>query len=188
MNNSEDEWETDGEDYFRLKVDNLSKIKQQLNKIVKLKTRKYKKLEEFVELKEYFNYLNEQVYPNITVYNDQMTSLKLNNEDYHLITKPEVGTNLIFEMGKSSLTYIGTSNEYYEATTKIHRKINARVKIEKSQIKTKIRKKKKKEAKPEGETNNIVSNKKKEKKRKRRHKCKHKKNSTIYSVKKIDKS
>jgi hypothetical protein len=183
----DDEWETEGEEYFRLKIDNLSKIKQQLNKIVKLKSKKYKKLnsEDFVELKEYFKYLNEQVYPSIDVYQNKMSSLKLNNEDYNVVNKPEVGSNLIFEIGKSNLTYVGTSSEYFEATTKIHRKGRTeRIKTEKVVVS-----KPKKSAKvvPVVVRENDKKKNGKEKRKKRTHKFKHKKNSTIYEIKKIDK-
>jgi hypothetical protein len=181
-NSNNDEWETDSEDYFRLKIDNLTKVKQQLNKIIKLKSKKYKKLnsEDYNDIKNYTKYIKEEVHPNISVYDNNISALAFKNEDYNLVNKPEVGTNLIFEINKNSLNLIGTSQNFYEATTKIYRKINKEKQIIE---KPKIRKKKLRKDKEIKNDNNIEPKKSK----KRRRKFKHKRNSTIIEIRKVNK-
>ena len=179
----EDEWETDGEEYFRLKIDNLSKIKHQLNKFIKLKSKKKRKLnnEDNEELKNYFNFMNKEVYPNINIYDDKISKLKYNKEEYNVIEKPEIGTNMIFEIGKNNITYIGSTTEFYEATTKILKRSKSINDNEMENKKTTTTKRKKKILK--GISKNTVIN----NKRKRR-KITHKKNSTIKEIKKIEKN
>jgi hypothetical protein len=184
MISSENEWESDGEDYFRLKVDNLAKIKQQLNKRIKLKSRKKKKIqaEDPECLKEYFNYLNEEVFPNILVDDEKISIIKFNEEEYNVIEKPEIGSSMIFELNKSNVTYIGTAKEYHEATTKILRR--SKIKTEEDSIIIKKTKKHRPKIIKTKVAQKIHGD---GKMRKKRRKLNHKKNSTIKEIKKIEK-
>ena len=138
--NEEAIWETDSDqdtspsvEFFRLKVSNMHKIKQGLNDIGRLKSRKYKKIitkeakEKVEQFKEYFN---SDVYPKISLYDktyktpEDFKNLKFGNETYHVVEKPEIGSNLIFQIGnnnnkRSPLILIGVAKTFYEATTKI---------------------------------------------------------------------
>jgi len=169
--NVNNEWELESEDYFRLKLDSIQKIKQKINGILKLKSLKYRKLDglQQIFLEKINNYLQEEIYPHLNItdseilYNDKLTnegnannlsnvnnvnSIKENNEDininitstksikddicpiftsinidnsnYNYTIKPEVGNALIFSIDdKNNINYIGKSEKYIEATTKI---------------------------------------------------------------------
>lgn len=125
-----DEWITDeeGDEYYRLKFDNIKKTKFELGKFVKLKSKKYKRidLEDHQKIKELKNYLEENVYPSVglktnTLYSQEdLDKLFIISEEYNLEKKPEVGSCLIFEINQNNnLIFTGVSKEYYEATTKI---------------------------------------------------------------------
>lgn len=133
-----DYWETDNEqdespsiEYFRLKISNIHRIKQGLNDIGHLKSKKYKKVvtkEAHEKVKLFNEYFNNSVFPEIRLVdkmynkNEELNTIKYGNETYHVINKPEVGSNLIFQLGNNSrtpLNFIDVSQTFYEATTKI---------------------------------------------------------------------
>jgi hypothetical protein len=140
----ENQWVTDSEnsdgnplDYFRIKFDNVTKVKADLQKILKLCTRKYKKIdtEAHEKLKIVNKYLNEEVVPSFGIKSeklyaeDEFDKIFLVGNEYNIVKKPEVGSCLIFELtNKNSLSYnsqpnnlnlVGVTHDYYEATTKI---------------------------------------------------------------------
>jgi hypothetical protein len=187
MISSENEWESDDEEeYFRLKVDNLTKIKQQLNKFIKMKTKKVKKInnEDHEELKKYFNYLNNDIYPYVVVNEDKISSIKLRDEEYNVIQKPEIGSSMIFELNKSSVSYVGTAKDYFEATTKILKRTKIKSEDDEIEIKKPIKKRRPKIIKTK---NSNKTTQQENKIRKKRRKLNHKKNSTIKEIKKIEK-
>jgi hypothetical protein len=186
MISSENEWESDGEEYFRLKVDNLSKVKQQLNKYIKLKSKKVRKInnEDTEDLEKYSNYLNEEIFPNIIVDTDKLNSIKLKEEEYNVIQKPEIGSSVIFELNKSSVSYLGTAKEYFEATTKILKRSKVKLEFD-IPIKKTVKKRRPKIIKTKIVNKKIIQT--DNKIRKKRRKLNHKKNSTIKEIKKIEK-
>jgi hypothetical protein len=189
MNNIKDDesWETDEEDYFRLKVDNVQKIKYALKRTKRMNVRKvskFSKKEEMAIVKENRKFLESEIFPSISLNkyetkfleNDlknenfqkenYLKKLKFRDEDYNITIKPEIGSSLIFEINKNSLSFVKVAKEYLEATTKIFYKStnsNNNIKIDNtgnSQIKLD-------ENNIEG-SNNIKKIKKKYKKKKKR--------------------
>jgi hypothetical protein len=125
-----EEWVTDdeGEEYYRLKYDNLIKIKTEVGKILKLKSKKYKRMDSEAQekIKVVKRYIEDNIIPTIglksnTLYTrEDLDKLFIIGEEYNLVKKPEVGSCLIFEINQNNnLSLIGTSQEFYEATTKI---------------------------------------------------------------------
>lgn len=172
MNDEDEEWETDNEtefEYFRLKLDNLLKLKHHYLKHIKFRTKKYKRIDKegFESLNNFQNFMTENVFPNIKVNNLDKNIFSLNNEFYNVIDKPEIGSSLIFELGKNNLQFLGVSKTFKEGTTKIYSRRDLK-KIESENFKektnnnnnlTKKRRKRtnksKKEVKKENKLNNI---------------------------------
>jgi hypothetical protein len=125
-----EEWITDddGHEYYRLKYDNLIKIKTEIGKILKVKSKKYKRMdsEAHEKLKVVKKYIEDDIIPTIglksnTLYTQEdLDKLFIIGEEYNLIKKPEIGSCLIFEINQNNnLSLTGISKEFYEATTKI---------------------------------------------------------------------
>jgi hypothetical protein len=76
--NSDSDWETEEEDYFQLKIENISFIKTKLNNIGRVSNWKYKKFEKDTENKIYnrSKYLNESIYNHISLLQPQTNKLK----------------------------------------------------------------------------------------------------------------
>jgi hypothetical protein len=173
MNNNappedENQWETDSEnsdgnpiDYFRIKYDNVTKVKADLQKILKLCTRKYKKIDSEAQekLKIVNKYLNEEVVPTFGIKSEKLYSedefdkIFLVGNEYNIIKKPEVGSCLIFELTNknnssynaqpNNLNLVAVTNDYYEATTKIFQRSRLE-EANKPKVKKKVGKEKKK--------------------------------------------
>lgn len=125
---SDQEWETDseGEEFFRLKLDATLKIKTAINKILKMSSRKFKKIDkkDIPAITEVEGLFNNEIFPQVSINGKHNGELKLSriqikDEFYNLALKPEVGSNLIFEIDKGELNLVGVSKEYYEAKTKV---------------------------------------------------------------------
>jgi len=65
--NKDSDWETEEEDYIRLKIDNIFQVKQKINTFGKTKLMKVKKMDKdnYKRITKSNEYLNECVYPNI---------------------------------------------------------------------------------------------------------------------------
>ena len=192
--NDSNEWELESEEYVRLKIDNIQKIKQQANGIMKFNSLKYKKIEE--NQKEYIgkiqNFFEGEVYPFLSINNkEEITSdknevnninsnslynvsnrkismdefhfqnIKLQNNNYNYTIKSEVGSSMFFKIDDISdkfesstskdLTYIGKSEKFIEATTKIFKSqptknSNSMLKKTKREIRYKLIESKKKKS------------------------------------------
>ena len=196
-----DEWVTDEEEnaFFRLSIENGSKIKNDINKYKIYHTKKIKRLEqdEINSANEVANYINKEILPTLSVKEDSISNLPyitIKNIELLVNEKPEIGTNLILEVNndKKDIAVIGTSERVLEASVFRPRR-RAVVKKEASKInrssvnKKKIVKEVKKgEVKEEGEKKgNVIKGgmlKKKRKKPKRRYI----KQSTIIEIKKLE--
>ena len=191
MNIDEEEWETDYEgdserdkenhkggpiEYFRIKYDNVTKVKFQIKKIVNFISKKYKRIDTEAQekLKVVNKLLNEEIIPTFGIKSsklyseteDEFDKVFLVGNEYNLIKKPEIGSCLFFELNtknniSNNLNLVGVSNEFYEATTKIFKRsrleeINKpKVIIDKEKKKIN-RKKKKKIVKIEGGNNEVI--------------------------------
>lgn len=65
MEENEEQWVLEEEDYFKLKLDNLNQIKTKLNSIIRLKSKKVKRLDKEMKngLIQQENFLSENCYP-----------------------------------------------------------------------------------------------------------------------------
>ena len=65
----DEEWETEEEDYIRLKIENISNIKKKFNSIGKTKIRKIKKIdkENLKKISKRNVYLNDLIFPNLRI-------------------------------------------------------------------------------------------------------------------------
>jgi hypothetical protein len=140
INNSESNipgeecWVTDeGEDvynYYRLKVDNINKIKLDLNKSLrKTKNIKYKKIDEgrSVMLTKNTAYFNQNVYPNIGLKDNKLyhedeflKTINFIDSEYNVTNKSEIGSALVLEINKKRLNLVGVTQSFYEPTRKNH--------------------------------------------------------------------
>ena len=131
-----EEWEVEMEEFFRLKIDNIQKVKHKINSIIKLKSLKFKKIEEHqkIFLDNIRTYLAEQVYPsinntqhytdtnhiNLDLLNNEsnnqnlskrlLSSINVENTNYNYIISPEVGTSLIFKLNNSTQELTNSNN------------------------------------------------------------------------------
>lgn len=193
-----DEWVTDEDDnaFFRLSIENASKIKNDINKYKIYHTKKIKRLEqdEINSANDVANYINKEILPTLSVREDQITKfpyITIKNIELSLNEKPEIGTNLIFEVNndKKDIAVIGTCERYFEANVFRPRRRNV-VKKETNKIKSNkkkiVKEIKKNEIKEEAENKrNVLKGgvlKKKRKKPKRRYI----KQSTIIEIKKLE--
>lgn len=198
----DDVWETDeGSDncnYYRLKMENVKKIKNELGKSLRNKTFKYKKIDEelYEKLKIRETYFKNKVYPFIQfkdkIYSEDesLNKIILDHDRYNVEKKPEIGSCLIFEINRDNeINLLDVSKEYFDVSTKIHYLPAGTLNIKTNTI---VRRKRKKKANvinvvKEQAMKNLavqgVSKNKKKKKKKRL--VKHKKNSTIIQIKKI---
>lgn len=194
-----DEWVTDEEEnaFFRLSIENGSKIKNDINKYKIYHTKKIKRLEqdEINSANEVANYINKEILPTLSVKEDSISNLPyitIKNIELLVNEKPEIGTNLILEVNndKKDIAVIGTSQRYLEANVFRPRR-RAVVKKEKinrssSNKKKSVKEGKKSGVKEEGEKKgNVIKGgmlKKKRKKPKRRYI----KQSTIIEIKKLE--
>jgi hypothetical protein len=65
MISEDDEWISEEETFFRLKIDNLKHIKNTFNSIIKLKSKKIKRLDKQQrnEVKKYDSFLSQDYFP-----------------------------------------------------------------------------------------------------------------------------
>ena len=141
---SSDEYETEEEEYFNLKIDKIVKVKHVLNKIKKIKNYKVKRIDnnDVEVIEKLHKVFSEFIFPkcNIDHLNkedkNKMTSILLGNKFYHTEELPEIGTNMFFENTSEGLNYLGKSNYYYKAT-KIKRTFKKK-KAEVKKLKTEI--------------------------------------------------
>ena len=61
----EDQWISEDESFIRLKLDNLKHVKNKFNSMIKLKTKKIKRLdkEQKIEIKKYDTFLSQEYFP-----------------------------------------------------------------------------------------------------------------------------
>jgi hypothetical protein len=161
------EWETDSEnsqgnpyEYYRMKYDNVTKVKTKVQKLLRLCSRKYKKMdpESHEKLKNVNEYLSEEVEPTFGIKSEKLYTEEefdkvfLVGDEYNVIKKPEIGSCLIFELSNktnsayssqpNNLNLIAISNEYFEATTKIFQRSRLE-EANKPKVKKKISKERK---------------------------------------------
>lgn len=193
-----DEWETDEEEtcYFRLSIEHASKIKNEINKFKLYHSKKIKRLdsEEIKTVHEIDKYLSNEVLPNISFKEDLATKkpyVTINNTDFVVTDKPEIGTNLILEINNDkTIKIIGCAERFYEAgIIKPKPRSQQKKKLDKPKEMTNIQPKEKKvfteqSQKSENKNNNNV--KLMNKKRRRKPKRKYIKQSTIIEIKKLD--
>jgi hypothetical protein len=199
--NIEEDWETDGEEdaceYFRLKVDNVKKVKFEIGKAMKYKPIKYKKIddESYKKLHEVDEYLKTSVYPNLKMknilYNDKeiLKMIYVSGEEYSVENKVEVGSSLIFEINRNSLNLVDVQQEYFDVFKKInyHKTPAAQKYLIKKRQRRKQRAKASKVINKDLQLslNNIKTENVQAPKKKKKRKSQHKKNSTIIEIKKI---
>jgi hypothetical protein len=127
---SDSDWETVEEDYFQLKIENISFIKTKLNNIGKVSNWKYKKFEKDTENKiiNRSKYLNESIYNNISLLQPQSNKSKkeekdiyknkeknyiINNKEdlnhiiidqdvYNIRKKPQIGSLMLLEINNQN--------------------------------------------------------------------------------------
>lgn len=198
----EDIWETDTEEnendpsqYFRLKLENIQKIKSKLGKYMRNKPIKYKKIDEeiFDRLRMREKYFKTKVYPFIKfkekLYEkeENLNKIILDNETYNVDKKVELGSALIFEINnENDLNLIGVSKEFFDVSTKIHYLPAGTFDVKTNTIVSRNRKKKPKVVSKKEMESKIKSDegkKKNKNKKKKKRLIKHKTNSTIREIK-----
>lgn len=139
--NREDEFETDEEEtcYYRVNIENASKIKNDIIKLKKYHSRKVKRLDK-TEI-DSVDKVNQYIYDNIIgkcfIYNDNNNSNSNNNNvnepvaviggnEYVMVNKPEIGTNMLFEYDEStkSVSLVSNCERYYEVNVLKQKKRN----------------------------------------------------------------
>lgn len=115
-NNQDDEWETEEEDYFRIKIENISLIKKKFNSFGKIKPiMKVKKIDKdkhkkIVKRKEY---LNDEIFPNIKLLQPPILQNKASiDENVHDKNKSRKIAEKESEAVQSNYKYI-ISNIFY---------------------------------------------------------------------------
>lgn len=133
------EYETESEEFIRLKIDNTVKLKQEINKIKRLKSNSLKHIhrDDYSKLEEIHHHLEHNIFPGVSITgysesltengntdnknNDCLSSLSILGNEYYYNELPEIGTNLFFQyqtndLNKVSLKYIGKGVKYYNTT------------------------------------------------------------------------
>ena len=82
-NNRDSDWETEEEDFIKLKIENISQIKKKFNTFGKTKLMKVKKMdkENYKRINKCNEYLNESIYPNIRLLQPPKFKSNLNNKN-----------------------------------------------------------------------------------------------------------
>ena len=205
MNNSNDnesEYYTDEEDtkYYRLSIENSSKIRNDIYKLKTYHTKQIRRLEnsEIESVKNIDNYIRTQLLPSISVQNDDtnVPYISINSTELKLEEKPEIGTNLIIETtNDKEIKIIGQSDSFYEATIMRPRMKSYRMKKSVAKDKPRMVRKRKGytiSSKILGDINSnyhIMRNRRKilGTKRRRRQKRRYIKQSTVIEIKKLNK-
>lgn len=141
--NKEDEFETDEEEtcYYRVNIENASKIKNDIIKLKKYHSRKVKRLDK-TEI-DSVETVNKYIYDNIIgkcfIYNDNNNNNNNSNSnnvnepvaviggnEYVMVNKPEIGTNMLFEYDEStkSVSFVSNCERYYEVNVLKQKKRN----------------------------------------------------------------
>lgn len=216
--NSDSEWESIPENeqltdetktaFFRLNLDNASKIKNTINQMKhfhsnKIRLLSQKEKQSFLELQQY---IKKQYLPNISIKN-QKNETKLNNpyikilnDEYLINTRKEIGTNLIYEIDDNNqdLKLLGTSDTWYETTIlkpkkkevikKPKNKIIIKKKLGLKITKTnkKIHNKEKIYENKNNNVNNMGINGKFLRRKRKKRKIKYTKDSTVIEIRRID--
>lgn len=119
------DWETDNEQttYYRLVLENASKLKNEFNKIKNYHTKKIKRLkkDETASVESLENLIEQDIVPFLHVLPDAPSGtpyLSLKENEFVIKEKPEIGNNLILELSPDNkdLKVIGVSERFYEAT------------------------------------------------------------------------
>jgi len=89
---NESDWETEEEDYIRLKIENISQIKQKINTFGKNKLMKVKKMdkENYKRISKCNEFLNDSIYSNIRI----LQPPKFKWDDYEAMKNKQQGNNL----------------------------------------------------------------------------------------------
>ena len=137
--NREDEFETDEEEtrYYRVNIENASKIKNDIIKLKKYHSRKVKRLDktEIDSVEKVNKYIYDNIIGKCFIYNDNNNNNSNNvNEpvaviggnEYVMVNKPEIGTNMLFEYDESnkSVSYVSNCERYYEVNVLKQKKRN----------------------------------------------------------------
>lgn len=203
MNNSNDnvsEYYTDEEDtqYYRLSIENSSKIRNDIYKLKTYHTKQIRRLEnsELESVKNIDTYIRTKLVPSISIKNDETNSpyLSINSTEIKLEEKSEIGTNLIIDVtNDKNFKIIGQSDSFYEATIMRPRMkaYRMRKRIQKDKPKIQKRKEYKFSSKIIGDLNSnyhIMRNRRRilGTKRRRRQKRRYIKQSTVIEIKKLN--
>ena len=203
MNNSNDnvsEYYTDEEDtqYYRLSIENSSKIRNDIYKLKTYHTKQIRRLEnsELESVKNIDTYIRTKLVPSISIKNDETNSpyLSINSTEIKLEEKSEIGTNLIIDVtNDKNFKIIGQSDSFYEATIMRPRMkaYRMRKRIQKDKPKIQKRKEFKISSKIIGDLNSnyhIMRNRRRilGTKRRRRQKRRYIKQSTVIEIKKLN--
>ena len=215
---NDDEWESIPENeqltdetkttFFRLNLDNASKIKNTIHQMKHFHSNKIRLLDQ-EEMQSFFElqqYIKTKYLPNITIMNQKNDSnlynpyIKILNDEYLINTHKEVGTNLIYEIDDNNqeLKLIGTSDTWFETTilkpkkkeiikkpkNKIVIKKKLGIKVGKN-IKKNVDKEKMNENK-NSDFNRMKLNGKYLKRKRKKRKIKYTKDSTVIEIRRID--
>lgn len=203
MNNSNDnesEYYTDEEEtqFYRLSIENSSKIRNDIYKLKTYHTKQIRRLEnsELNSVKNIDTYIRTQLLPSISIKNDETNSpyLSINSTEIKVEERPEIGTNLIIDItNDKEFNIIGQSDSFYEATIMRPRMKSYRIRKKIQKDKPIIRKRKEYtiNSKIIGDLNSnyhIMRNRRKilGTKRRRRQKRRYIQQSTVIEIKKLN--
>ena len=132
--NKEDEFETDDEEtrYFRLSIENASKIKNDIIKLKKYHSSKVKRLDkaEIDSVEQVNKYIYDNIIGKCFIYNDNNINepfALIGGNEYVMVNKPEIGTNMVFEYDEAnkSVCFVGNCEQYYEVNVLKQKKRNS---------------------------------------------------------------